>query len=102
MPKVSTPDLAVRPYLTPGQAARVFGHGAHYWRRLFDAGTVRGFTHGRRRYVEAESARAHFESLTAARATATDPLRASRQRYLDKLNSDPRIIELRARSSCGP
>ena len=56
--KVPAGDLAVRPYLTPGQAARVLGRGASFWRRKFDAGTVQGYTTNGKpgrvnRYIEA-------------------------------------------------
>ena len=37
-------ELAAREYLTPTQAAAVFGRGRQFWRDAYDAGHVTGYT----------------------------------------------------------
>ncbi len=54
---MTTADLVHREYWTPGEAARVMGRGADFWRHAFDRGSVTGYADGKRRYICAQSAR---------------------------------------------
>ena len=89
MPKVETADLAAREYWTPEQAARILGRGAQFWRRLYDAGTVRGYDvageRRKQRYLLAASARAHLAGLTGL-AETRKPAQSGRARYLARLH----------------
>lgn len=60
--------LGEREYLSVGQAARIFGHGAEFWRERFDAGDVEGYRHGTRRdrKLRVDSIRAYLAALEAA------------------------------------
>jgi len=84
--KVPPEELAHREYLTPAQAARRFGRGASFWRRLFDAGELEGYTSGGDgkktriyRYIKTESIQRYLGTLCAARTPVPE---TPRQRYL--------------------
>lgn len=65
MSRVSVADLKEREYWTPGEAAKVLGRGARYWVSKFDQQVVSGYqTETGRRYLEANSARAHLRDLS--------------------------------------
>jgi hypothetical protein len=76
-------DLRDRAYWTVGQAARVLGHNAAYWRLRFDGHDVEGHyneRNGRRtRYLDAGSARAYLKRLDDARVPRPATRRESRE-----------------------
>jgi hypothetical protein len=76
-------DLRERAYWTVGQAARVLGHNAAYWRVAFDEHDVEGHYSeraGRRtRYIDAGSARAYLKCLDDARIPRPATRRESRE-----------------------
>lgn len=100
-PKVPIAELRDREYWTPEQTAKVLGRGKVFWCQLFDAGTIRGHRFGGKRtddkpngvnrYIEAASARAYLNALTAARP---QPVLTGKQRYYEALRNDPRITTL--------
>lgn len=76
---LSIEQLREREYWTPGDCARVLGHGRTFWVRALDEGHVEGYRlKGRARYLLVSSARAYlangprntgvdFAALTRAR-----------------------------------
>lgn len=73
MPRYSTEDLKHREYLTPNEAARVFGRTDDFYRGLYREKRIAGYTHTVHRatlsmsmlYLKTESIRAYFDSLCA-------------------------------------
>ena len=56
-PQTPLAELQYREYLTPVQAARLFGRGKRFWIQALDTGLVDGFREQHGRYICAESAR---------------------------------------------
>ena len=73
--------LADREYWKPSEAAAVLGRTAAYWANKFDAGSVRGYTDGNRRHLQAESCRALLDRLSTERVVAVD---VARQRLAEE------------------
>jgi hypothetical protein len=65
-------NLSDREYWKPSEAAAVLGRTAKYWANQFDAGSVRGYTDGHRRHLQAESCRALLDRLSTQRVVVAD------------------------------
>lgn len=63
--------LRQREYLTPGQAALLFGHGKDYWREAFDQHRVAGYVEGKGqyRYLSVESIRNYLNQKCQQRSS---------------------------------
>ena len=80
--------IRVKAYWTPGQCARMYAHGEVYFKRLLDSGKVAGYTRltpkGTRRYLNADSVRAHFALLEQVRIDEA-------ARYEHAISHPPRV-----------
>lgn len=64
-------NLREREYWTPRETAAVLGRSAAYWAKALDDGLVRGYSDGRRRHIQAESARAWLARLVSEQREAS-------------------------------